>query len=81
MRATRGNRYAADDVIMREGVNRFARVGIPDFAVHTDPRQIGYEMSRYSFHEKPWTHAVKSALPDAALEVSGDSLLDQTAPL
>ena len=26
-------------------------------------------------------HAVKSALPEAALEVSGDSLLHQTAPL
>ena len=73
---------------MRERLQTFTRVRVPDFAVQekiglgighredvrrSERANVGQQGAR--------TYAVKSALPDAAREVSGESLLLQTAPL
>ena len=67
-------------MIVWEGMKHFATIRVPDFSgkshhvavsIYDEATQINVEC----------TYAVKSALPDAAREVSGDSLLDHTAPL
>lgn len=58
---------------MRERVQRLTRIGIPDFpSDFVNIRSIAWKEAAY---------AVKSALPDAALEASGESFVLQTAPL
>lgn len=75
----RGDSDGADDVIVGEGVEGLAGVGVPDLA---KSQRIAVQHKSVRGEEAiEWTYAVKSALPEAAREVSGESLLLHTAPL
>lgn len=86
VRSVGGYRDAADNVIMGKGMECFAAVRVPDLP---EDRILRVEKRSTSASQKhvngtmrdAVTYAVKSALPEAAREVSGDSLLHQTAPL
>jgi hypothetical protein len=67
---------------MREGVQSFAAVGVPDFAKRFIViRSKSQQDLLTAGNTENGTHAVKSALPVAAREVSSEILDDHTAPL
>lgn len=70
-RRLRTESNGADDMLVCKGMQSFASVGIPNLASR---RQSVPATSEY-------THAVKSALPVTAREVSSEILDDHTAPL
>lgn len=75
MMGARRDRDGANDVIMREGVKHGAVDSIPDLTISYHEFQIKSYFNRLN------THAVKSALPDAARDSSMLSFVLQTAPL
>lgn len=77
----RGDRYSANDVVVRERMKNTPGIGVPDFAVRRS-RVVRYRASTSNARkENGETYAVKSALPVAAFDVSADSFVLQTAPL
>jgi len=69
----RVERDSPDYVVMLKGVQGFSTVSVPDLA------NRGSILGTASV--KQGTHAVKSALPVTARDVSRESLVDHTAPL
>jgi hypothetical protein len=79
--------HSTDNMVVRERMKGFARVGVPNLTVPVsylitrEDRRKG--LLRHSTH---WpfvtiTHAEKSALPVTALDASSEIFVDQTAPL